>query len=93
MVSSLRPMLLGFIAGIAGGAVVVAIGNRRWLPAPGQEWFWTPEWQAGEAQASEQIRLGMTQRFEHFEHFEKALLDVPFEPLPQPHHPGMRASA
>jgi hypothetical protein len=25
---------------------------------PGQAWFWTPEWQAGEAEASAQIARG-----------------------------------
>jgi antitoxin PrlF len=29
-----------------------------------QAWFWTPEWQAGEREASEQARRGEGERFE-----------------------------
>ncbi len=29
----------------------------------GQAWFWTPEWQAGEHEASEEIAAGRTTRY------------------------------
>jgi antitoxin PrlF len=29
-----------------------------------QAWFWTPEWQAGEREATEQIRRGEVKRYE-----------------------------
>jgi AbrB family looped-hinge helix DNA binding protein len=32
--------------------------------ARSQAWFWTPEWQAGEREATEQIRRGEVKRYE-----------------------------
>ena len=32
-----------------------------------QRWFWAPEWQAGEREASEQIRAGDVEVFEDFD--------------------------
>ena len=38
-----------------------ALGFRKPEPVPAdQEWFWTPEWLAGEIEASEDIAAGRT---------------------------------
>ena len=34
------------------------------LPIEGQSWFWTREWQEGEAQAQEDIRQGRVAKFD-----------------------------
>ncbi|ASU80522.1 AbrB/MazE/SpoVT family DNA-binding domain-containing protein [Actinopolyspora erythraea] len=42
-----------------GGTVTV----RGWTSIPtDQRWFWTPEWQAGEAEADQQIANGETSK-------------------------------
>jgi len=38
-----------------------------------QAWFWTPEWQAGEREADEDIAAGRVERFESDEEFLAAL--------------------
>jgi antitoxin PrlF len=38
-----------------------------------QAWFWTPEWQAGERRADEDIAAGRVERFETDEEFFAAL--------------------
>lgn len=40
---------------------------------PTQAWFWTPEWQAGEREADEDIAAGRVERFESDEEFLAAL--------------------
>lgn len=40
---------------------------------PDQWWFWTPEWQAGERQADEDIRLGRYETFDNAEDLIKSL--------------------
>jgi antitoxin PrlF len=42
---------------ISDGVVVLHAGT--WIPRD-QAWFWTPEWQAGEREASEDIAAGRT---------------------------------
>ncbi|MFC3999364.1 hypothetical protein ACFOVU_25865 [Nocardiopsis sediminis] len=37
------------------------------------QWFWEPDWQAGELEASEQIAAGLTQDFEDAEAMFDAL--------------------
>jgi hypothetical protein len=39
----------------------------------GQEWFWTPEWQAGEREADEQIARGEGTTYESDEEFLESL--------------------
>jgi hypothetical protein len=36
---------------------------------PDQAWFWTPEWQAGEEEASEDIAAGRVKRYYSSEEF------------------------
>ncbi len=38
-----------------------------------QAWFWTPEWQAGERRADEELAAGLGERFESDEEFLAAL--------------------
>ena len=38
-----------------------------------QAWFWTPEWQAGERRADEDLAAGRVERFEGDEEFLAAL--------------------
>lgn len=45
-----------------------------------QAWFWTPEWQAGERQADEDIAAGRGMRFESDEEF-LAFFDARMKPL------------
>ena len=40
---------------------------------PDQAWFWTPEWQAGEATASADIAAGRVEHFDSAEEFLAAL--------------------
>ena len=47
---------------------------------PTQAWFWTPEWQAGEREADEDIAAGRIERFESDEEF-LAALDARMKPL------------
>ncbi|GAA1465009.1 hypothetical protein GCM10009603_43950 [Nocardiopsis exhalans] len=47
---------------------------RGMASAPaGQAWFWDPEWQRGEREASEQIATGRTEEFEGAESMFDAL--------------------
>jgi len=45
-----------------------------------QAWFWTPEWQAGERQADEDIAAGRVDRYESDEEF-LAALEARMKPL------------
>jgi AbrB family looped-hinge helix DNA binding protein len=47
---------------------------------PTQAWFWTPEWQAKEREADEDIAAGRVERFESDEEF-LAALDARMKPL------------
>ena len=38
-----------------------------------QTWFWTPRWQAGEREASEELAAGLGEKFETDEEFLAAL--------------------
>jgi hypothetical protein len=60
------------LVGAAIAVVVIAQGGRE--TDPGQAWFWTPEWQAGEAEADAEIAAGQTTRHDSDEAFEQALL-------------------
>jgi predicted RNase H-like HicB family nuclease len=44
-------------------------------PAPDQTWFWTPEWQAKEREADEDIATGRVERFNSDEEFLAAFPD------------------
>lgn len=52
----------------------VTLSGMKSVPAD-QAWFWTPEWQEGERQASEQIARGEVQRFDSTEAFLDSLSD------------------
>lgn len=43
--------------------------RRRTSYPKDQAWFWTPEWQAGEREADEDIRAGRTTRYENADAF------------------------
>lgn len=43
---------------------------------PDQWWFWTPEWQAGEKQADEDIRLGHYETFNNAKDLIKSLHQI-----------------
>jgi antitoxin PrlF len=52
------------------------IALRGYMRIPtDQRWFWTPEWQAGEREASEQIAAGETTYFDNDEDFLAYLKD------------------
>jgi len=40
---------------------------------PTQAWFWTPSWQAGEREASEDIRAARTERYDSDREFLESL--------------------
>jgi bifunctional DNA-binding transcriptional regulator/antitoxin component of YhaV-PrlF toxin-antitoxin module len=50
----------------------VQVRGLRLFPTD-QAWFWAPEWQDGEQEASDQIKNGVTNRFDSTEDFLKAL--------------------
>lgn len=57
-------------------AEITAVGILLRTPRPidpSQAWFWTPEWQAGEQEADEEIRAGRTTYFKNDEAFLAAL--------------------
>jgi len=64
---------------LLAASVRAALAAER---ATDQAWFWTPEWQAGEREASEQIAAGQTKSYDSMD----ALLDVgaPTESVPVP---------
>ncbi|WP_344602392.1 AbrB/MazE/SpoVT family DNA-binding domain-containing protein [Sporichthya brevicatena] len=41
--------------------------------AADQAWFWSPEWQAGEVEASQEIARGETEKFDSTDEFLKSL--------------------
>ena len=43
---------------------------------PGQAWFWTPEWQAGEREADEDLTAGRSDVFDSDEEFARRLAQV-----------------
>lgn len=45
------------------------------IKGEGQDWFWTPEWQAGELEASAEIAAGRVQFFETESDFLSSLED------------------
>jgi hypothetical protein len=44
---------------------------------PGQAWFWSSEWQAGEREADEDLTTGRSEVFDSDEDFERRLAQVP----------------
>lgn len=50
----------------------VFLRGMRSVPTD-QAWFWTPEWQEGEREASAEIKNGLTHRFGSTEEFLDAL--------------------
>lgn len=44
--------------------------------AADQAWFWTPEWQAGEAEASADLAAGRTELYDTAEEFTSALREA-----------------
>jgi len=42
-------------------------------PGAGQEWFWTPAWQAGEREADADLAAGRSETFSSGEEFMEAL--------------------
>lgn len=55
---------------------------------PDQEWFWTPEWQAGEREADAEIAAGGGQTFYSTEEFLAHLdsIPLPTEESPERKH-------
>jgi antitoxin PrlF len=51
---------------------VWSLRGMKLIPAD-QAWFWTPEWQAGEREASEQIARGDYQTFDNMDDFFASL--------------------
>jgi bifunctional DNA-binding transcriptional regulator/antitoxin component of YhaV-PrlF toxin-antitoxin module len=51
---------------------VWSVRGMKLIPAD-QAWFWTPEWQAGEREASEQIARGDYQTFDNLDDFFASL--------------------
>lgn len=47
---------------------------------PEQAWFWTPEWQAGEREADEDIAAGRYERYHSMEEFTASLRAIPPAP-------------
>ncbi len=70
-----RLLLLAAVGAISGaaGAAILLRAERRYRLAADQEWFWRPEWLAGEAQASEDIAAGRVEVFEEADHFLKTM--------------------
>ena len=55
---------------------ITAVGILLRMPTPidaSQTWFWTPEWQAGEREADEEIKAGKGEFFASGEEFLAAL--------------------
>lgn len=44
---------------------------------PGQAWFWSSDWQAGEREADEDLAAGRTEVFDGDEDFERRLGQMP----------------
>lgn len=55
---------------VRDGAIVL---EPKTVVDASQAWFWQPDWQAGERQASEDIASGRTSRFESDEDFLDSL--------------------
>jgi antitoxin PrlF len=61
--------------GAVEGAGVLLRGIIKGPLDPGQAWFWTPEWQAGEREADAEIAAGGGTRYGSDEDFLGALDD------------------
>jgi AbrB family looped-hinge helix DNA binding protein len=46
----------------------VVMRGLKMIPAD-QAWFWTPEWQAGEREASQQIARGLVETYQNSDDF------------------------
>ena len=57
------------------GAGVLLRGIIKGPIDPGQAWFWTPEWQAGEREADADIAAGRADRYYSDEEFLAALAE------------------
>lgn len=44
---------------------------------PGQAWYWTSDWQAGEREADEDLAAGRSEVFDSDEELERRLTQVP----------------
>lgn len=49
---------------------------------PGQAWFWTPEWQAGELEADADRAAGQVEVFDTDEDFDRRLGEIPLAERP-----------
>lgn len=72
MTTRARTFTCGAVLGVAVCLVVGEVRVRR-----SQRWFWTPEWQAGEAEARADIAAGRTTYYDSDEAFAAALADPP----------------
>lgn len=62
----------------ARGAVEAGLDRiAHQLGALDQAWFWTPEWQAGEAEADDDLAAGRASNHDTSEDFLAALRDIP----------------
>ena len=52
---------------------IVRVGNGNIQSDPDQGWFWSPEWQAREQQADEDLRLGRYEDFDTMDDFLDSL--------------------
>lgn len=68
----------GALSGAAAALAVAVLAYRRRPRQPeDQQWFWTPEWLTGEAEATNDILAGRVENFEDPEHFLKAMHEEP----------------
>ena len=70
----------GLMAMATGALIATGHAARRAGRAADQAWFWTPEWQAGEREASEQIAAGATTSYDSMD----ALFTDTAETQPEP---------
>ena len=53
--------------------ITIFRGNRRITIDAAKAWFWTPSWQAGEREATKDIRAGRVERHQSDREFLKSL--------------------
>jgi antitoxin PrlF len=46
---------------------------------PGQSWYWSDDWQAGEREADDDMTAGRSEAFDSDEEFERRLAQVPLD--------------
>ena len=71
---AVRKALWAVVVATLGVVIVLALlaGDREETD-PDQAWFWTPEWQAGELEADQDIAAGRTTHYDSDEAWEASL--------------------